>query len=180
MRPAPIFLRRPGWLPGGITIEADSGRMTVVLQCLGEGNLEIGLLGRDMRNAAGKRYPVWIDCTYFAVNGETVFSDTRTVCHDKRYVYRKPVTNGEVISLTVCWTECRSSHVLDENRLLQAGLKTANNKVKRLEKDRAETVKQLNKEQKEVKKLEKELKNIKSGWSFKLGRAITWLPRKLR
>lgn len=180
VRPAPIFLRRPGWLPDGITIETDSGRMTVVLQCLGDGNLEIGLLGRDMRNAAGKRYPVWIDCTYFAVNGETIFNDTRTVCHDKRYVYRKPVTNGEVISLTVCWTECRSSYVLDENRLLQADLRKANAKAKRLEQVKSETEIKLKTTQAEAAKLKRELDNVKSGWSFRLGRVITWLPRKLR
>ena len=77
--PAPLFIRRPDWLADGITIESETGSMTVELQCQGDGVLEIGLLGRDVRNAEGKRYPVWIDCTYFAVNGEAVFAEMKTV-----------------------------------------------------------------------------------------------------
>lgn len=91
--------------------------------------LEVGLLGRDVRNVEGKRYPVWVDCTSFAVNGEVIFNETKTVCHDKRYVYRRTVKDGEVIQLDMVWTECQSSNVLDEYRQLQINLQNANAKV---------------------------------------------------
>ena len=171
--PAPIFIRRPVWLPDGITIESLAGTMSVAAQCQGDGELEIGLMGRDMRNAGGKRYPVWIDCTYFAVNGEVVFNETKTVCHDKRYVYRRAVKDGEVIRLDLAWTECQSSNVLDEYRQLQTDLKIANRKINTteatLKNAKAENV-----------KLARELKNIKNGWSFRAGRLITWLPSKIK
>ena len=133
MNPEPFSLKRPGWMKNGITIESEAKSMVIVLQCQGDGELEVALRGRDMRNANGVRYPVWIDCTYFAVNGETIFGDTKTVCHDKRYVYRKAVKDGEVIRLEMAWSECQSSNVLDELKQLQADLKNANSKLRAAE-----------------------------------------------
>ena len=49
-------------------------------------------------------------------------------------------------------------------------LRNVGSKVRRLEKDRAET----------VKRLEKELKQVKNGWSFRIGRVITYVPRNLK
>ena len=192
--PKPTFLRRPGWLPNGMTIESAAGRMTVILQCQGDGNLEVALMGRDERNAEGNRYPVWIDCTYFAVNGKTIFSDTKTVCHDKRYVYKKAVKDGEEVKLEVKWTECQTSNVLDEYRQLQTDLKKANSNVITTEaalrnakdeivksdQEKQKIAKTLEKAKQKNAKLERELKNVKNGWSFKVGRIITWLPRKIK
>jgi hypothetical protein len=178
--PRAFYVEKPAWLPNGMTISATGKQMDITVRCEGDGELEIHLLGRDARNTEGIRYPVWIDVACFIVNGETVFKDTRTVCHDKRFVYRRKVNDGETLRIYTEWSECRSSNVLDEYRQLQADLKTADNKVKRLEKDRAETVRQLDKERELTKKLKKELENIKRGWSFKIGRVITYLPRKLK
>lgn len=178
--PQPLSVRRPQWLLDGITVESVAGRMSVVVQCKGDGELEIGLMGRDVRNEAGKRYPVWIDCTYFAVNGEVIFADTKTVCHDKRYVYRKPVVDGETVKLEVTWSECQSSNVLDEYRQLQAELKNLNNRTNQLQKTNAKILKELNETQRKAEKLDKELKNVKNGWSYKIGKMITWLPSKIK
>ena len=177
--PQPLSVRKPEWLPGGVTVESIAECMSVAVQCKGDGELEIGLMGRDVRNEAGKRYPVWIDCTYFAVNGGVIFADTKTVCHDKRYVYRKPVVDGEVIKLDVAWSECRSSNVLDEFRQLQVELKNSKNKTNQLQKANAKTLKELNETQRKAAKLDKELQNVKNGWSFKIGRIITYIPRKI-
>ncbi len=171
--PAPVSVSRPGWLPNGITIESLAGHMKMAVQCVGDGQLEIHLLGRDMRNAEGKRYPVWIDCTCFAVNGEMIFNETKTVCHDKRYVYRKPVKNGEVVYFETAWSECRSSSVLDEYRQLERSKAEA---LKKLDKVQQE----LKKKQAEAEKTKRELKRLKSGWSYRSGRVITWLPRKIK
>ena len=164
--PKPAFLKRPAWLANGITIESDAGSMTVVLQCQGDGEFEVALMGQDIRNAVGKRFPVWIDCTYFAVNGETIFSDVKTVCHDKRYIYKKAVKNREEIRLEMAWSECQSSNVLDEYKRLQSDLKNKNNEVIQLEWEKA--------------RAKQELYNVKNGWSYRFARLITWFPRKVR
>lgn len=168
--PKAFSARKPSWLSNGVTIECVSDRMKITVQCEGDGELAINLLGKDMRNASGIRYPIWIDVNYFSVNGEVIFNETKTVCHDKRYIYRKNVADGELLTLDLEWSECRSPVILDEYKQFQADLRNVGSKVRRLEKDRAET----------VKRLEKELKQVKNGWSFRIGRAITYVPRNLK
>ena len=104
------------------------------------------------------------------------------------------MVDGEIVKLEVAWSECRSSNVLDEYRQLQTELKntksrtnqlqtelkSTKNETNRLQKENAKTLKNLYETQKKAAKLDKELKNVKDGWSFKIGRMITWLPRKIK
>ncbi|MBR7070469.1 MAG: glycosyltransferase family 2 protein [Oxalobacter sp.] len=120
---------QPAWLPDGISIESTSREMKVIICCQGKGELDIRLRGRDERNDDRKRYPVWIDCTYFTVNGLVVFSEAKTVCHDKPYLYKKTVIDREIVKLEFRWTECRSSSVLDEYHQLQKDLKESHQKL---------------------------------------------------
>lgn len=144
--PKAFSARKPAWLkPNGVTIESQSDRMKIVVQAEGDGELEIDLLGRDMRNADKKQYPVWIDVHWFAVNGEVVLKDTKTVCHGRPFVYKKNVADGELLDLELKWSECQSPTVLEENR-----------------------------------KLRKEINGLKNSRSYKLGRIITFIPRKIR
>ena len=153
--PKAFSVRKPDGLSNGLTIESRSERMKIVVQCEGDGELEIALLGRDLCNAKKVRYPVWIDCTNFTVNGEAVFKGTKTVCFDKRFVYKRPVSDGERLEMELKWTECRSPVTVD-------------------------TFRKLEKERKRAKKLERELEKVKNGWSFRIGRIITLIPRKVR
>ena len=185
--PKPLAVRKPQWLPNGITIESVAERMTVDVQCKGNGELQIGLLGKDARNADGVRYPVWIDCTYFSVNGEVIFANTKTVCLEQRYVYKKPVADGEVVRLEVAWSECRSSNMLEEYRKLQTELKKLNTKINQLQKEKTKLknekvlhCKQIDEMKKKDKRLTRELNNVKTGWSYRFGRVITYIPRKIR
>ena len=144
--PKAFSARKPAWLkPNGVTIESQSDRMKIVVQAEGDGELEIDLLGRDMRNADKKRYPVWIDVQWFAVNGEVIFKDTKTVCHGKAFVYKKNVADGELLELELKWSECQSPTVLEENR-----------------------------------KLRNEISRLKNSRSYRIGRVVTFIPRKIR
>lgn len=144
--PKAFSVRKPAWLkPNGVTIESQSDRIKIVVQAEGDGELEIDLLGRDMRNADKKRYPVWIDVQWFAVNGEVIFKDTKTVCHGKAFVYKKNVADGELLELELKWSECQSPTVLEENR-----------------------------------KLRNEISRLKNSRSYRIGRVVTFIPRKIR
>ena len=143
--PKAFSARKSAWLkPNGVTIESQSDRMKIVVQAEGDGELEIDLLGRDMRNADKKRYPVWIDVQWFAVNGEVIFKDTKTVCHGKAFVYKKNVADGELLELELKWSECQSPTVLEENR-----------------------------------KLRNEISRLKNSRSYRIGRVVTFIPRKI-
>ncbi len=126
--PKAFFVCKPVFLPNGVMIEAVSDRMKIVVQCEGDGELGINLLGKDMSNASGKRYPVWIDVNKFVINGETVFHDTKTVCHDSPFNYSRKVSDGELLELELEWSECQSATISEEYRRMQqeiAGLKNS-------------------------------------------------------
>lgn len=52
--------------------------------------------------------------------------------------------------------------------------------VRQKDKQNAENLKQFKRTEKQVANLSRDLENVKNGWSFKIGRIITWLPRKLK
>ena len=59
-------------------------------------------------------------------------------------------------------------------------LNDAQQKVVDLEKKNTKIAKTLETEAIKAAKLTTELRNIKNGWSFRIGRVITWLPRKIK
>ena len=58
--------------------------------------------------------------------------------------------------------------------------KQTRKQIKLKEKQNADGLKQISQQNKKISKLERELKNVKSGWSFRIGRMITFVPRKIR
>lgn len=129
--PAPSRMFGSAAIPNGVAIESAAGRMKVIISAVGDGELDVRLISRNVRNPAGQRYPVWVDVSYFAVNGEVVFDEVKTVCFDRRYQYTRPVKDGETVMLEFAWNECQSSTVLDELRRLQADLKETRQKLKK-------------------------------------------------
>lgn len=121
--PKAFSVSKSKWRSNGLKIECVSDKMQIVIQCEGDGQLEIDLLGRNMRNAFGKRYPVWIDVNWFAVNGEVIFNDIHTVCYDKRYIYKRPVSDGELLELELEWSDCQSSLTVDAVKRMEPELK---------------------------------------------------------
>lgn len=53
-------------------------------------------------------------------------------------------------------------------------------KISKLQSTNIEVLKKLDWYQKKSGKLDNELNNIKSGWSFRLGRLLTYVPRKIK
>ncbi len=53
-------------------------------------------------------------------------------------------------------------------------------KVVNLEKEKTNTIEKLKRSQNKADSLANELKNVKNGWSFRIGRVVTWIPRKIK
>ena len=75
----------------------------------------------------------------------------------------------------------------EDIRILELTVKKNKEEIKELrltlkqkDKQNVENLKQLTKQQKTNIKLGRELENIKNGWSFKIGRIITFIPRGVR
>lgn len=72
------------------------------------------------------------------------------------------------------------TEIKNKTARLEKEKKNALTKVTRLEKNNKDALAKVSLLQKKTEKLNNELHNVKNGWSFRLGRAITWIPRKIR
>ena len=133
------------------------GMLSMKLKCAGSGKLQIILRGRDIRGEVGERVAYWLDFSNFNVNGEAIFSDTKPICHDDAYIYEKDVADGEIVSFGVAF----KSHSVG------AQVPTL------------DVINQLASLRLENEALKRQLSDIRSGMSFKLGRILTYIPRKI-
>lgn len=150
------YARSPNWFHSktgeGQVIESAAGKLGLKLRCRGDGNLQIALRGQDARDADGARIPAWIDYTSFIVDGEPVLDGVQAVWHDKPFRWTRNVIDGQVVEVSLAW------HSHDETEL---------------ETESPRNVAELNSAKREIDALH-------STASWKIGRAITWLPRKIR
>ena len=89
----------------GYVLQSDKCEINFKFKCVGNGNLEFFLRGIYKRDKNGKNIPYWLDYTYFAVNGETIFSERKNVWHNKPYKFTIPVKNGDIIECSAAWEE---------------------------------------------------------------------------
>ena len=177
----------PAWFKdakgSGVVVHSTQSNVELEAKCFGDGNMRLWLRGMDCRDSAGKRYPVWICVTCFCVDGKEVFNSPHLVCHDKPFVYNMKVTNGQFVRIYMEWQSAVDIIAKERESNLKY-IEEVQQKTINLEKTVAETEKKLRETQQKVTKLErektkteKELKNVKNGWSFKIGRIITYIPR---
>ncbi len=159
----------PDWITNsqgsGLVIHSVKGFLRMEIKCIGNGDLKIFLRGRVYQDKEGKRFPEWVDYTYLEVDGKCIFDKSRLVWHDRPFSYSMQVMDGQVVRIHVEWREAYDSLEREQ----EINLKTIN----QLKKSKLKT-------EKSITKLNNELKNIKVGWSFRIGRIITYIPRKVK
>ena len=179
----------PGWFKdargSGVVVHSTQSNVELEVKCLGDGNMKLWLRGMDCRDSAGKRYPVWICVTCLRVDGKELINNPHLVCHDKPFVFNLKVTNGQLVRIYMEWQSAVDFLAKEREPNLKR-IEEMQQKTIILEKTVAETEKKLQETQQGLAKLErakakteKELKNVKNGWSFKIGRIITYIPRKI-
>lgn len=97
----------PEWysnhLGKGLVLESKNGKIKIKVQCVGEGLLEIKFRGKDVRDKGGNRFPVFIDLTKVFINEEMILNENKLIWHDKPYLFKKEVVDGEIITIEVEW-----------------------------------------------------------------------------
>ena len=73
------------------------------MKCINDGELSFSLKAMDIRDKNRKRFPVYIDYTYFKVNDEVILDENKLTWHDQPFVYKKKVVNNEEITIEVKW-----------------------------------------------------------------------------
>lgn len=155
----------------GHVVKADSGRLDLYLLCVGKGKLRIRLRGQDVKDSDGVRIPFWIDYTSFIVDGEPMLEGTRAAWHDRPIEASRQVEDGQVVSLSLTW------HSHDEKGL---GVATERHEEIKGSKEYKELARKNAELEAEVKKQTNEIERLHASNSWKIGRAITWLPRKIK
>ena len=103
-----VVWNRPEWInkdgAAGIVAMSEKGRLFIRLRCLNYGVLTLNLMGLDVRDKDGRRIPFWIDYKSLFINGQQVFSETKSVWHDKPFRCQLNVTDGEEVEIEISWT----------------------------------------------------------------------------
>lgn len=180
-------IQKPAWFKNaqgqGCVIQSTKGDIEIEIACIGNGELMIWLRGMDCRNEKDIRFPVWISGTCFRVDGKELFNNPHLVCHDKPFVYNMKVTNGQIVKIYMEWRpavdilakerESNLKRIAEmQQETIHLGKTVAGN-----EKKLKETQQEVTQLERMKTKTEKELQNVKNGWSFKIGRIITYIPR---
>ena len=184
----------PAWFGGedgtGRVVRSDAGSLGFRVRCSGAGELELALRGQYVRDADGERVPVWIDYTSFSVDGRELLGGTRAVWHDRPFKHRMPVTDGQVVAVSLAWhshdeagleaERGRVDAAHDEAEALRAESERLQGAV--AERDAAlETLRAAEKREHAARAAaEADALALRSSNSWKVGRFITWLPRKIK
>ncbi len=134
------------------------------------------------------------------MEGKSVFNKSHLVCHDSPFKFNMAVTDGQRVKVHLEWEEANDLiakeretqlKLLDqvqqkviylekENAETAKKLGDTQQKVVTLEKEKSKVIEKLEKTQSSAAKLANELSNVKNGWSFRIGRVVTWIPRKIK
>ena len=158
----------------GRVVKSCAGNLSLRLRCGGNGELQIRLRGQDVRGADGKRIPVWIDYTSLFVDGEPLLSEPVAVWHDKPFVVKRPVKDGQIVSVALSW------HSHDERGLewLVLSKKGTGNRSFAGENSRA--LARLDEQKTVAERRSCEIGRSRPSTSWKASRFGMWLSRKLK
>lgn len=92
----------------GQWLHSDEKSVDFSFKCIGNGNLEILLRGKDFRDNKGARIPMKVNYTKLMINDEVIFSEPKTVWHDQSFKWTKLVQDGELIKVHVEWEACEN------------------------------------------------------------------------
>lgn len=182
----PSFLNKNGH---GCMIWSVAGSLDMKLKFSGQGKLIITLRGMSFSKPDGSRWPIWIDYTKFIVDNKVIFDGVKPIWHGKPYKFTEEVEDGKIVTLHIEWVADNvtiglgkaQSCDMQEHAIEEAKAEAAKEHRHSVELDTklndATTVKmELENANKD---LETQLANIRSGMSFRIGRIITYIPRKI-
>lgn len=126
----------PAWFNKGEGIghvfKTRKSSLNLKIRAVNSGEISVKLRAENIKDANGNHFPVYVDCTGFRVNDETVI-DTHTLISLEGFRFKKKVEDGEVISIDVDWMPFNDSSVYNladadsltrENKKLKKKLKS--------------------------------------------------------
>lgn len=87
----------------GIILESTKGILDLEFECVGDGELNLTIKSKDVRDKHKNRFPVYIHYTNFKINGETISLHPSLISHDNPHIFKKKVRDSEKINVHLEW-----------------------------------------------------------------------------
>lgn len=88
----------------GIIIESDKGNLNLKIKCIKDGELNIILRSKDVRDKDNIRIPLVVKYNSLNVDSTEIFSEKKLISHDEPFIFKKNVKNNDIVSITLNWT----------------------------------------------------------------------------
>ena len=107
-------VQQPQWFQNhgvGYVIHSTDSRLKMMVKCLHDGELQIALRTKDIRDAEMKRIHYFVDIADFKVDGREIVSQEiiNSASHDKPINHSLSVTAGQVLEIELAWHARRYS-----------------------------------------------------------------------
>ena len=166
-----LVVREPAWMAGpgerGWELWSGAGSLKLRIACRGAGGLEISARAMKAQVAVGGEAakPVSLRFTRALVDSEELFETPAVVGYGNAPVRHMEVTDGQVVTIELAWEPRANADFARVRSRLDAAFK------------------EISGLKAELRECEAELKRydgILESRTWRAGRAVTWLPRKLR
>lgn len=107
----------PSWYKdesgSGLLIHSSACCLDLEIKCVNDGELNILLLGRDIRDKNGVNAPLFIDFTVFQINGENILESPILTSYEDFYRFTKDVEDSEVMKVHIEWKPLSDSSIFN-------------------------------------------------------------------
>jgi len=118
----------PSWLKTpkgqGLVMESSKKSLDVKLKCIRKGNLNVKIRGIDFRDKESSRIPIFINIKKIIINDKIILNKNHLVCHDKPFIYNKPVDNDEIIKINITWDKLdnKIEYAFEKDNIIKHGI----------------------------------------------------------
>ena len=97
----------PEWLKkedgSGLIAVSQKGTLDLKVKCINDGELNIYLKSRDVKDENRIRFPIYIDYTKCTINGEDILTENTLATHSKPYLINRAVKDSEILDIHLEW-----------------------------------------------------------------------------
>lgn len=97
----------PEWLKkedgSGLIAVSQKGTLDLKVKCINDGELNIYLKSRDVKDGNRIRFPIYIDYTKCTINGEDILTENTLATHSKPYLINRDVKDSEILDIHLEW-----------------------------------------------------------------------------
>ncbi len=117
----------------GLTILSQKGTLNLKIKCINDGELNIRLRSKDVKDKNQNRFPIYIDYTKCSINGEDILTENTLVNHDNPHLIKRSVKNSEILDIYFEWKPFdKNSHYYDKEKEYIKKVDNLKNEIKEL------------------------------------------------